>query len=124
MDRIDEVSYCCCRSALSSAASSHSSCCKAGSRDGGDHLDDRLRDGVCRRHELRLLHGLFLASLPAFYVLVMTSEYRRKRVFAFLNPWDDPLGSGFQMIQSMIAVATGGHHRLRADGRQENSSSA
>ena len=30
------------------------------------------------------------------------------RVFAFLNPWDDPLGDGFQIIQSLIAVGTGG----------------
>ena len=54
------------------------------------------------------LGGLFLASIPALYVLLMTSDYRRKRVLAFLNPWDDPLDGGFQMIQSMIAVATGG----------------
>jgi cell division protein FtsW len=52
--------------------------------------------------------GLFLAAIPALYVLLMTSDYRRKRVLSFLNPWDDPLGGGFQMIQSMIAVATGG----------------
>ena len=38
----------------------------------------------------------------------MTSDYRRRRVMAFLDPWDDPLGDGFQMIQSMIAVGTGG----------------
>jgi cell division protein FtsW len=54
------------------------------------------------------LAGLFLAALPGLYVLLMSSEYRRKRMMAFLNPWDDPLGGGFQMIQSMIAVATGG----------------
>jgi cell division protein FtsW len=54
------------------------------------------------------LTALFLASLPTLYVLLMTSEYRRKRVMAFLDPWSDPLDGGFQMIQSMIAVATGG----------------
>ena len=37
-----------------------------------------------------------------------TSDYRRRRVIAFLDPWADPLGDGFQMIQSMIAVGTGG----------------
>ena len=52
--------------------------------------------------------GLFLASLPALYFLLMTSPYRRRRVTAFLNPWADPRGDGFQMIQSMIAVGTGG----------------
>ena len=56
----------------------------------------------------RYVFGLFLASLPALYFLLMSSAYRRRRVTAFLNPWADPLGDGFQMIQSMIAVGTGG----------------
>jgi cell division protein FtsW len=56
----------------------------------------------------RYVFGLFLAALPALYFLLMTSDYRRRRVTAFLNPWADPLGDGFQMIQSMIAVGTGG----------------
>ena len=56
----------------------------------------------------RYVIGLALVSLPAFYVVVMASEYRRQRVFAFLDPWSDPLGYGYQMIQSMIAVGTGG----------------
>jgi cell division protein FtsW len=56
----------------------------------------------------RYLVGLFLTSLPALYLLLMTSDYRRRRVTAFLDPWSDPLGSGFQIIQSMIAVGTGG----------------
>jgi cell division protein FtsW len=60
--------------------------------------------GVSYRYVL----GLFLASLPALYFLLMTSAYRRRRVTAFLNPWADPLGDGFQMIQSIIAVGTGG----------------
>ena len=38
----------------------------------------------------------------------MGSAYRRRRTLAFLNPWDDPLGDGFQIIQSLIAVGTGG----------------
>jgi cell division protein FtsW len=56
----------------------------------------------------RYVVTLFLASLPALYFLLMSSAYRRRRVTAFLNPWADPLGDGFQMIQSMIAVGTGG----------------
>jgi cell division protein FtsW len=56
----------------------------------------------------RYILGLFLASLPALYFLVMTSDYRRRRVLSFIDPWSDPLGVGFQMIQSMIAVGTGG----------------
>jgi cell division protein FtsW len=56
----------------------------------------------------RYVAGVFLASLPALYFLLAFSDYRWRRVLAFLNPWADPLGGGFQMIQSMIAVGTGG----------------
>jgi cell division protein FtsW len=60
--------------------------------------------GVSYRYVL----GLFVTAVPALYFLLMTSEYRRRRVTAFLDPWSDPLGGGFQIIQSMIAVGTGG----------------
>jgi cell division protein FtsW len=52
--------------------------------------------------------GATLLALPAIYVVIMGSAYRRRRALAFLNPWDDPLGDGFQIIQSLIAVGTGG----------------
>ena len=42
------------------------------------------------------------------YIILMGASYRRRRLLAFLNPWDDPLGDGFQIIQSLIAVGTGG----------------
>jgi len=56
----------------------------------------------------RYVAGVILCALPALYVVVMGSAYRRRRTLAFLNPWDDPLGDGFQIIQSLIAVGTGG----------------
>jgi cell division protein FtsW len=56
----------------------------------------------------RYVIGLALASLPALYVLLAFSDYRRRRILAFLDPWADPLGDGFQIIQSIIAVSTGG----------------
>lgn len=56
----------------------------------------------------RYLVGLALVALPTMYILVMSAPYRRRRVMAFLNPWDDPLNDGFQVIQSLIAVGTGG----------------
>ena len=56
----------------------------------------------------RYLFTLFVASIPALYLLLAGSEYRWRRVEAFLDPWSDPLGKGHQMIQSMIAVGTGG----------------
>jgi len=57
---------------------------------------------------LRFLLPLALAALPALYVLVLGSDYRRKRILAFLNPWADPEGIGFQIIQSFIALGSGG----------------
>jgi cell division protein FtsW len=56
----------------------------------------------------RYIIGLLLVSLPAAYVVLMSADYRRRRMMVFLNPWDDPLGDGFQVIQSLIAVGTGG----------------
>jgi len=56
----------------------------------------------------RYIIGATLAALPLLYIVVMGSAYRRRRTFAFLNPWDDPLGDGFQIIQSLIAIGTGG----------------
>jgi len=56
----------------------------------------------------RYLIGAALAALPMIAVLALGASYRRRRLLAFLNPWDDPLGDGFQIIQSLIAVGTGG----------------
>ncbi|CAN5747733.1 putative lipid II flippase FtsW [soil metagenome] len=47
-------------------------------------------------------------GLPAFVVLIYSSEYRMRRVQAFLDPWADALDSGYQVVQSMISVAVGG----------------
>jgi cell division protein FtsW len=46
--------------------------------------------------------------LPAFYFLVVRVPYRLARVTAYLNPWQDPQGSGFQIIQSLLAFSLGG----------------
>lgn len=56
----------------------------------------------------RYLLGGVLLALPALYVVVSSAEYRRRRLLAFLDPWADPLGDGFQIIQSLIAIGTGG----------------
>src|SRR4029077_15216123 len=56
----------------------------------------------------RYVAGALLCALPALYLVVMGSAYRRRRPLAFLNPWADPLGDGFQIIQSLIAIGTGG----------------
>ncbi len=40
--------------------------------------------------------------------LIVVAPYRMKRIVSFLNPWSDPLGSGFQIIQSLYAIGPGG----------------
>jgi cell division protein FtsW len=56
----------------------------------------------------RYIFGCVLLALPTLYVLVWSSDYRRRRFLAFLDPWADRLGDGFQIIQSLIAIGTGG----------------
>jgi len=56
----------------------------------------------------RYILSLILCSLPAVYLLVFSVPYRRQRILAFLNPWLDPKGSGFQIIQSQVAIGSGG----------------
>lgn len=56
----------------------------------------------------RYFIGTVLAVLPVIYIVLVSAPYRRRRLMAFWDPWADPLGDGFQIIQSLIAVGTGG----------------
>lgn len=56
----------------------------------------------------RYLVGMGAAAVPILYLLIVRVAYRRERLLSFLDPWEDPLGRGFQVIQSIIAVGTGG----------------
>jgi len=49
-----------------------------------------------------------LFAIPAAIGLIFLKQYRIKRILTFLNPWQDPQGSGFQIIQSLIAIGLGG----------------
>lgn len=49
-----------------------------------------------------------LAAMPALYYLVVTEPYRLRRITAFIDPWDDPFNTGFQIIQSLVAFGQGG----------------
>jgi cell division protein FtsW len=57
---------------------------------------------------LTYLLSVGILAVPFLYFAVMNVAYRRKRILAFLNPWEDPTNTGFQIIQSWIAVGTGG----------------
>lgn len=58
----------------------------------------------------RLLHlGLLgMAGVLAVALAIYLEPYRMKRFLAFLDPWADPLGDGFQIIQSLLALGSGG----------------
>jgi len=47
-------------------------------------------------------------AVLAMAALILGSEYRRQRMLAFLDPWSDPQGRGYQIVQSYIALASGG----------------
>ena len=59
---------------------------------------------------VRVLHVGFLAllALPVIYFLIAKVPYRLARIMAFLNPWEDSQGIGFQLSQSQIALGSGG----------------
>lgn len=49
-----------------------------------------------------------LLGVIGIVVLILMAPYRLERIISFLNPWTDPLGSGFQIIQSLYAIGPGG----------------
>lgn len=51
---------------------------------------------------------LSLLGIIGVVGLIIIAPYRIKRIISFLNPWSDPLGSGFQIIQSLYAIGPGG----------------
>ena len=56
---------------------------------------------------LRYLASVMVLAIPVIYQLVM-EPYRLRRITSFLDPWKDPQGSGFQLIQSFISLGSGG----------------
>ena len=57
---------------------------------------------------LRHLIALVVAVMPIGLLGVLAEPYRAKRFFSFTDPWADPFGSGYQLVQSMIAFGSGG----------------
>ncbi|MCA9401540.1 MAG: putative lipid II flippase FtsW [Candidatus Omnitrophica bacterium] len=52
--------------------------------------------------------SLGILMMPALYILVFRVSYRLKRIIAFIDPWQDSQGIGFQLSQSQIALGSGG----------------
>jgi len=56
----------------------------------------------------RYVVGLTLVAAPLLFLVLASAPYRLQRILSFLNPEADPLGAGYQVLQSQMAVATGG----------------
>ena len=58
--------------------------------------------------EMKFFIGLFILGIIGIIGLVVIAPYRMDRITSFINPWSDPLGTGFQIIQSLYAIGPGG----------------
>ncbi|MEY4065597.1 MAG: cell division septum formation [Pseudomonadota bacterium] len=67
----------------------------------------------------RIFFGCLALILPVVGVLAIMAPYRLKRLITFLDPFADPLGSGFQVIQSFVAIANGGLFGKGLGGSQQ-----
>jgi cell division protein FtsW len=68
----------------------------------------------------RHLWVMALLAAPVLYAMIMKIGYRRQRMMAFLDPWRDPTDTGFQMIQSFLALGGGGPVGMGlGEGRQK-----
>ncbi|HVA33826.1 MAG TPA: putative lipid II flippase FtsW, partial [Candidatus Baltobacteraceae bacterium] len=58
----------------------------------------------------RLVHlfAVGFATVPFAAMTILASPYRRARIFAFMNPWKDPENTGFHIVQSLLALGSGG----------------
>lgn len=58
--------------------------------------------------DLKFFKYLILIGILGITGLIVVAPYRLKRILSFVNPWSDPLGSGFQIIQSLYAIGPSG----------------
>ncbi|RQW75047.1 cell division protein FtsW [Lysinibacillus composti] len=69
------------------------------------------------RYPIKLYIGFIAVGVVGLVGLIASAPYRLKRIEAFINPWADPLGSGFQAVQSLLAIGPAG---LLGHGFQES----
>ncbi|SOC35345.1 cell division protein FtsW [Ureibacillus acetophenoni] len=60
------------------------------------------------RYPVKLYVGIIALGVVGLTALIMSAPYRLQRIFAFIDPWGDPLGAGFQGVQSMLAIGPAG----------------
>ncbi len=62
----------------------------------------------CSGAPIKYFMFLFLFGIIGVAILIISAPYRMERILAFFDPWSDPLGSGFQIIQSLYAISPSG----------------
>ncbi|CAM5187574.1 Cell division protein FtsW OS=Ureibacillus acetophenoni OX=614649 GN=SAMN05877842_101379 PE=4 SV=1 [Ureibacillus acetophenoni] len=60
------------------------------------------------RYPVKLYVGVIALGVIGLVGLIISAPYRLQRIFAFIDPWGDPLGAGFQGVQSMLAIGPAG----------------
>ena len=63
---------------------------------------------ACGGIKLKTLGTFASFGLFSAYISILKNEYQRIRIISFLNPWEDPEGYGYQLIQSLLAIGSGG----------------
>ena len=58
--------------------------------------------------DFKYFYYLFGIGVVGITGLIVVAPYRMERITSFINPWKDPLGTGFQIIQSLYAIGPGG----------------
>ena len=63
---------------------------------------------IKKREKVNFFIKMGILGLMGLSSIIIAAPYRIKRITAFINPWQDSLGTGFQSIQSMYAIGPGG----------------
>jgi len=58
--------------------------------------------------KLKHLSYIAVGAIPVIGAAILMEPYRIRRILAFVNPWNDAAGAGFQLVQSFIALGSGG----------------
>ncbi len=62
----------------------------------------------CAGINLAYLIGTVILGIGGVVVAIVQEPFRMQRIYAYIDPWADPLGSGFQTVQSLLAIGSGG----------------
>lgn len=69
--------------------------------------------------KIKYLMAIIMAAVPTLILAISCAPYRMRRIVSFLKPWEDPKGAGFQLIQSFIALGSGGSTGVGLGGSKQ-----